>query len=91
MTRVGLARFRAKPPESSNPAPQRLSFWSLSVITLRRLVLAASVLALLPAGAMAASTTSATTPTTHHHKKPVHHVSHKTHKPKTTSPTNTQS
>ena len=68
------------------------------MITLRRLVLAVSVIALLPAGAMAASTdasadsaaTTATTPATHH-KKPVHHVSHKAHKPKTTSPDNTQS
>ena len=81
----------------SQPRPQRLSFWSPSVSTLRRLVLAATVIAVLPVGAMAASpdasngTTTATTaaaPT--HHKKPVHHVSHKTHKPKPTS-TPTQS
>ena len=66
--------------------------------TLRRLVLAASVIALLPVGAMAASpdtsngsSTTATTPAAPtHHKKPVHHVSHKTHKPKPTS-TPTQS
>jgi hypothetical protein len=64
------------------------------VINLRTIVLAASVFALLPLGAMAASTDTsggnapASTSTTHH-KKPVHHVAHKTHKPKT-PPSNTQ-
>lgn len=67
------------------------------MITLRRLVLAVSVVAMVPVAGMAASpdtsngtSTTATTPATTHHKKPVHHVVHKTHKPKPT-PTSTQS
>jgi hypothetical protein len=65
------------------------------VTTLRTLVLAVSVLALLPLGAMAASQDPAGSTETHstastHHKKPVHPVSHKTHTHKHT-PTSTQS
>lgn len=80
--------------------PTNILSWSPSVITLRNLVLAASVL-VLPISAMAASTDTTTSPgqtgttstteptTTTHHKKPTHHVSHK--KNKTKPATSTQS